>query len=119
VKLESVFAHPPTIQNGGRGGGGAATGLSMDDLGAITELSDLLRSAKIGKEDPIDKVKIRCLQYEQESLQAKLTYAEKEVVSVKAQQHAVNAKLAYAEIQLEMIKNALKANQDAEAELTK
>jgi hypothetical protein len=53
--------------------------LAVDDLGAITELSSLLvlRSAKIGKEDPLlDKVlKIRCLPYEQqESLQAKLTY---------------------------------------------
>jgi hypothetical protein len=119
VKLESAFAHPPTIQSGGHRGGGAAAGLSMDDLGAITELSDLLRNAKIGKEDPLDKVKIRCLQYEQESLRAKLTYAEKEVASVKAQEQAVNAKLAYAEIELEMIKKALKANQDAEAELSK
>lgn len=117
VKLESVFARPPIIQSGGHGGGGAAAGLSIDDLGAITELSELLRSTKIGKEDPLDKVKIRCLQYEQESLQAKLTYAEKEVASVKAQQLAVNAKLAYAEIEMEMIKKALKANQDAEAEL--
>lgn len=94
--------------------------ISPDDMSAIAKLSQQLAlggGGGKGGDDPMHQAKLMSVQYEQQTLKAKLAFAEIEVGRVEHEQKAAEAKLAYARKEVEMIQKMMKAYADAEAKL--